>query len=299
VAFGKALMEWWDEMTLYYNGVQIMLAVMPSGFVLTLLMNSVMNQNLMICNVLQFCREKGIIPPFHIMRWIRHKALGDDSQTAIKKLFVKACKDAGVPVYSAIDYARIMKSFGITATMGDKSETTLAYQDPAKLVFLQHVMWFLTIPAYTYAEVLEDPARRDVMVLVGAAPLKAPVIVKMLAKQDAGSTVLPQSLLMDQVYIIMGELVPYGRDCFDSFVCAVRRFSDPVWKPPDVSGDYDTVFEKFDWNFWLSRYVEKFCRNGRLDPAIVEQRQNNKKSFRSLKLKLNPNGIDELNYDFE
>lgn len=295
VKFSEALMSWWDEMILYYGGVMIPIAVMPSGFVMTLPMNSAMNQLLAICNVLHFAKKKGIPPPLSHCEWIRHKALGDDSQTAIKPAFVRACKKAGVDVYSAVEFSEIMHEFGIHSTLGDKSDgDNLRYQHPGKLVFLQHVMTFKYIPAYTLEEIEEDGARINVKVLVGAAPLKAPVLVKLLAKQDSKSEVLPKQLLRDQVFIVLFELVPYGRKRFDRFVDAVRNFQHPKWKPSDMNEAYE---ELFNWNYWLDRYVKKFCRGGKLDPLLVHQREANKESFESLKTKLNPEGIEALEYD--
>jgi hypothetical protein len=295
VLFSEALMRWWDEMTLFYGGVVLPISVMPSGFVMTLPMNSAMNQLLAICNILRFAQKEGLDPPADHTTWIRHKALGDDSQTAIKPAFAAACRRAGIPVYSAVEFSEVMLEFGITSTLGDKSDgANLRYQEPAKLVFLQHVMYYLKIPAYTIKEIEEDPSRRDVKVLVAAAPLKAPVLVKMLAKQDSSSVVDPKFLLRDQVYILLGELVPYGKRRFDKFVSAVRRFQHPYWKTEEMNFEYET---HFNWNFWLDRYVQKFCRNGKLDPAIIRQRERNKVSFEVLKKELNPNGIEELDYE--
>jgi hypothetical protein len=64
-------------------------------------------------------------------------------------------------------------------------------------------------------------------------------------------------------------LVPYGKRRFDKFVSAVRRFQHPYWKTEEMNFEYET---HFNWNFWLDRYVQKFCRNGKLDPAIIRQR---------------------------
>lgn len=295
VIFAETLMKWWDDMTLFYSGVLFRLSFMPSGFVMTLPLNSAMNQLLAICNVLEFARTRLLKPPKDFTTWIRHKALGDDSQSAVKAALVKACRAAGIPVYSAVEYSEINASFGITSTLGDKSDgANLRFQDPAKLVFLQHVMFYLEIPACTLEEVEEDPSRLTRTVIVGAAPLKAPVLVKLLAKQDSSSTVDPEYLLRDQVAIILSELVAYGRVRFDRFVKAVRSFRHPVWKTSEMEHVYAPLFS---WNYWLDRYVKKFCRNGRLDPAIVEQRENNKASFEVLKSKLNPEGIACLEYD--
>jgi len=289
------LMKWWDDMTLFYGGVLFRLSFMPSGFVMTLPLNSAMNQLLAICNVLEFARIKLLKPPKDFTTWIRHKALGDDSQSAVKAALVKACREAGIPVYSAVEYSEINASFGITSTLGDKTDgANLRFQDPAKLVFLQHVMFYLEIPAFTLEEVEEEPGRLTRTVIVGAAPLKAPVLVKLLAKQDSSSTVDPEYLLRDQVAIVLSELVPYGRTRFDRFVRAVQGFHHPVWKSPEMDSVYAPLLS---WNYWLDRYVKKFCRNGRLDPAIVEQRENNQESHEVLKRKLNPEGIACLEYD--
>lgn len=295
VMFSEALMRWWDEMSLFYGSVVLPVSVMPSGFVMTLPMNSAMNQLLAICNVLRYAEKHGLAFPDDYTTWIRHKALGDDSQTAIKPAFVAACRRAKIPVFSAVEFSQIMLEFGITSTLGDKSDgADMRYQEPSKLVFLQHVMYYIRIPAFTIKEIEEDPKRRNMKVLVAAAPLKAPVLVKMLAKQDSSSVVDPRFLLRDQVYILLGELVPYGRMRFDKFVAAVRRFRHDYWKPPEMDFEYET---HFDWNFWLDRYVQKFCRDGKLDSAILKQRQLNQDSFEALKSALNPHGIYELDYE--
>jgi len=289
------LMRWWDEMSLFYGSVVLPVSVMPSGFVMTLPMNSAMNQLLAICNVLRYAEKHGLAFPDDYTTWIRHKALGDDSQTAIKPAFVAACRRAEIPVFSAVEFSQIMLEFGITSTLGDKSDgADMRYQEPSKLVVLQHVMYYIRIPAFTIKEIEEDPKRRNMKVLVAAAPLKAPVLVKMLAKQDSSSVVDPRFLLRDQVYILLGELVPYGRMRFDKFVAAVRRFKHDYWKPPEMDFEYET---HFDWNFWLDRYVQKFCRDGKLDSAILKQRQLNQDSFEALKSALNPHGIYELDYE--
>lgn len=295
LAYSKALMEWWDQMELFYGGVILPITVMPSGFIFTLPLNSLMNQVLAVCNILVFASEKKLKVPDDHRLWIRHKALGDDSQTAIKEAFARACEEAGVAVYSAIDFVRIMLTFGITSTMGDKSDKMLDYQVPKSLVFLQHVMFYLFIPAYTLEEIKIDPERAKKFVLIGAAPLKAPVLVKLLAKQDSSSPVLPSHLLRDQIYIMLLELVPYGRLKFDRFVKSVRAFSHPVWKPDGMTEEYEGLFE---WNFWLDRYVKKFCKGGRLEPHLVRQRDENKEAFAKLKELLNPDGIETLSYDF-
>ena len=295
VIFAETLMKWWDDMTLFYSGVLFRLSFMPSGFVMTLPLNSAMNQLLAICNVLEFARTRFLKPPKDFTTWIRHKALGDDSQSAVKAALVKACKEAGIPVYSAVEYSEINASFGITSTLGDKSESSdLRFQDPSKLVFLQHVMFYLEIPAFTLEEVDEDPLRLTHTVLVGAAPLKAPVLVKLLAKQDSSSTVDPEYLLRDQVATVLFELVPYGRERFDRFVRALQSFRHPVWKTSEMEHVYAPLFS---WNYWLDRYVKKFCKNGCLDPAILKQREDNEESFEVLKNKLNPDGIACLEYD--
>jgi len=295
VLFAETLMKWWDDMTLFYAGVLFRLSFMPSGFVMTLPLNSAMNQLLAICNVLEFARIKCLKPPRDFTDWLRHKALGDDSQSAVKRALVLACREAGIPVYSAVEYSEINASFGITSTLGDKSDgANLRFQDPAKLVFLQHVMFYLEIPAFTLEEIGEDPLRLTSTVIVGAAPLKAPVLVKLLAKQDSSSTVDPEYLLRDQVAIVLFELVPYGRTRFERFVKAVRGFRHSFWKTSQMDHVYASLLS---WNYWLDRYVKKFCKDGRLDPAIVEQRENNKESFEVLKSKLNPEGIVCLEYD--
>lgn len=295
LAYSEALMEWWDQMELFYGGVVLPLSVMPSGFIFTLPLNSLMNQVLAVCNILVFASENKLQMPDDHTLWIRHKALGDDSQTAVKEAFARACQSANIPIYSAIDFVKIMRKFGITSTMGDKSETTLSYQLPNKLVFLQHVMHYLYIPAYTLEEIEQDSMRAGKTILVGAAPLKAPVLVKLLAKQDSSSEVEPCFLFRDQVYILLFELVPYGREKFDKFVKSVSAFSHPVWKPDNMVEEYKKLF---NWNFWLDRYVKKFCKNGRLDPHIIRQREQNEEAFAKLKELLNPDGIETLSYDF-
>lgn len=293
-AYADALLEWWDDMTLFYGGTVIPISVMPSGFIFTLPLNSMMNQVLKICNVLKFARDHDIPFPSDFTDWVRHKALGDDSQTAIKPAFVEACKLAGAPVYSAVDYSEIMRGFGITATMGDKSDTSLPYQKPGDLVFLQHVMVYIEIPAYSLDEIMEDPTRIGQYVLVGAAPLKASVLVKLLAKQDSSSSVEHKDLLRSQVYTVLGELVPYGRIRWQRFVDAVKKYYHPTWKPKAEDHEY---FKYWSWNFWLDRYVKKFCKNGLIDDFIIHQRSSNPKAFESLKRQINPDGFDRLVYD--
>lgn len=293
-SYADALLEWWDNMSLFYGGAIIPISVMPSGFIFTLPLNSMMNQVLQVCTILKFANKHSIPPPVDFTDWIRHKALGDDSQTAVKPAFVEACKLAGAPIYSAVAYSEIMRSFGITATMGNKSDTTLPYQEPGELVFLQHVMIYVKIPCYTLEEVIEDRSRLGKFVVVGAAPLKAPVLVKLLAKQDSSSTVERKDLLRSQVYTILGELVPYGKVRWQRFVDAVRNYYHPVWKPKSEDHQYAGYWH---WNFWLDRYVKKFCSNGRIDDYIVQQRKSNHAAFESLKKKINPDGIDLLDYD--
>lgn len=295
-AYADALLEWWESMSLFYGSVVMPISVMPSGFIFTLPLNSLMNQVLKVCNILKFSKMNQIPFPDDYTEWIRHKALGDDSQTAIKPAFAKACREKGIDVYSSIDYAMIMREFGITSTMGDKSDTSLAFQEPNKLVFLQHIMFYLEIPAYTLDEIEEKPLRASDYILIAAAPLKAPVLVKLLAKQDSSSSVEEKYLLRDQVYTVLGELVPYGKVRWQRFVNAVRDYSDPIWKPEHMDLEY---LEFFDWNFWLDRYVKKFCRNGALDKHIIDQRSSNPKAFESLKRQLNPNGIERLSYDLK
>lgn len=293
-AYADALLEWWDDMSLYYGSAIVPISVMPSGFIFTLPLNSMMNQVLQVCNILKFSKLHNIPFPKDFTEWVRHKALGDDSQTAIKPEFVRACEIAGAPVYSAVHYSDIMASFGITATMGDKSETTLPYQSPANLVFLQHVMFYLEIPAFTLDEIAEDSTRVSKYVFVGASPLKAPVLVKLLAKQDSSSSVEKKDLLRTQVYTVLGELVPYGRVRWQRFVHAVQNYYDPVWKPESEDHEYHKYW---NWNFWLDRYVKKFCSEGELEEYVIHQRVSNPVAFESLKRQINPNGVERLEYD--
>lgn len=295
----EALMEWWDDMSLFYSGIIFPVSFMPSGFVGTLPLNSLVNQLLAIINLLWFCEKNDMKPPKCYSQWIVHKALGDDSQTAVKAAFIEACRVAGAPLYSALDYIRGMSDFGITATLGDKSDGgSLHYQPPKKLVFLQHVLFFLRIPAWSAKDIREVPSRAADTVLVGAAPLKATTLIKMLAKQDSNSVVAKPYLLLDQVRILLLELVPYGKRRHTLFVEAVRRFRDPMWRP---EGDVqlDLAYEKvLEWDFWLSSYVEKFCEGGHIDPAIEAVRNEDKEMFVDLVFELNPDGIEELTYDF-
>ena len=207
-----------------------------------------------------------------------------------------ACREADIETYGAVDYAESNADFGITSTCGNKQDDLddLRFQDPSELVFLQHVMFYIFIPAYNLKEIEEDPSRKGATVLVGAAPLKAPVLVKLLAKQDSSSTVEPEHLIRDQVAIILSELIPYGKDKFDRFVTAVRAFRHDVWKTEAMTAKYE---ELLDWNYCLDRYVKKFCRNGALDPFIVKQQKDNPESFKVLKEKLNPEGIRTLSYE--
>jgi len=115
-----------------------------------------------------------------------------------------------------------------------------------------------------------------------------------LAKQDSSSSVEHKDLLRSQVYTVLGELVPYGRIRWQRFVDAVKKYYHPTWKPKAEDHEY---FKYWSWNFWLDRYVKKFCKNGLIDDFIIHQRSSNPKAFESLKRQINPDGFDRLVYD--
>jgi len=294
--FGGALLEWWDDMSLFYGGVVLPFNVMPSGFVMTLDMNSAMNQLLALCVVLEYSRRNSLAFPLDYSEWITHKALGDDSQTGVKPAFAKECDRKNVPVFSAVEYNQVLGDWGILSTLGNKSEGILRYQEPRDLVFLQHTMKYLRIPAWNLRDIKDAGLFSDSTVVVGSAPLRPHTLIKLLAKQDDKSPVFKPDLLMAQVEILLRELVPYGPDCHRKFREAVRVFFDERWKPdlPALNARYEKLL---CWNYWLSEYVDKFCDGGVIDAMILYERRKYPITFEEVTRNLNPNGIETLSYE--
>jgi hypothetical protein len=293
--FAGALLEWWDDMSLFYGGVILPFGVMPSGFVMTLDMNSAMNQLLAVCVILSFSKKYKLAFPLDYTDWIIHKALGDDSQTGIKQPFIKECDRMNAPQFSAIEYNQILGEWGILSTLGNKSEGILRYQQPKDLVFLQHTMKYIKIPCYNLTDLPPDDDKSD-SVLVGASPLKPHTLIKMLAKQDDKSVVHKPELLLAQVEILLRELVPYGPVRHRAFREAVRVFFDKRWKPdtPIWNHRYGKILE---WNYWLSEYVDKFCDEGCMDGDVIYERDKNPHQFEEVLRNLNPNGVETLSYE--
>lgn len=272
-AYAGALLRWWSEFEVYYRGVLFTPSgIMPSGFVLTLSMNGKMNGLLMVCVMIEYCTRNGIELPDDLSDFFIHKAHGDDSQTAVKPALAEACKKVGVEPFSSRDYTEIMLNWGITATLANKSTHGLVYQEIKDLVFLQHIMRFQWIPAWTHSECLEIPSRFTDVVLIASAPMKPHTLVKMLGGQDEGAGITKPYLLASQVRSLVYELLPYGRARVDRFREAIFGFHCPIWKPDEPEFN-DLYIKIFEWNAILSWYVTKFCTDGKMCPSIIAQRE--------------------------
>lgn len=294
--YAGALLKWWSEFELLYKGMLFQVGGMPSGFVLTLIMNGMMNILLLYCVVLEFCRINNVPVPQRISDYVMHKAHGDDSQTAVDMAFNRACDKAGAPRFDCKQYSAILKSWGILSTLGNKSEGDIVFQKPVDLVFLQHTLKYQWIPAWTATQIREIPERVNDRVLIGSAPMKPHTLVKMLATQDDNSSISKPSLLLAQIRTLVYELLPYGRHRVRELERVVRAFSDPVWKPDEawIEKEYDDIF---DWNSALSWYVSKFCEDGVMCPSIVKARADNPHVFAKLMKSIGPDTETTLHYD--
>jgi len=274
--YAWTLLRWWANTAVFYSSLIFMISVMPSGLVITLLLNSFMNQVLMYAVVIDFCHQHSIPLPECLSEFVLHQSHGDDSRTGVTPLFVKACRKAGVKPFCFTDYQGTMGKYGILATLASKgSEAASPYQKPEDIVFLQHSGRMIHIPAYSYADCLEEPLYFDQTVLIMAAPLGSTSLIKMLGAWETKSPLEDSELLFQEMRAQVYQSIPYGKEHFTKLRNRVLAFNHPKYKPESTGLDVKYA-ELFDWNIALSWYVEKFCKDGRLCPRILKTREKHK-----------------------
>jgi hypothetical protein len=295
--YAWTLLRWWANTAVFYSSLIFMISVMPSGLVITLLLNSFMNQVLMYSVVIDFCHQHSIPLPKCLSQFVLHQSHGDDSRTGVTPLFVQACRDAGVRPFCFTDYQEIMGKYGILATLASKgSETALPYQPPKEIVFLQHSARLMRIPAYSYSDCLDEPDRFDQYVLIMAAPLGSTSLIKMLGAWETNSPLEDYELLFQEMMAQVYQSIPYGKEHFTKLKDRVLAFKHPKYKP-DSPGLEKRYAELFDWNLTLSWYVEKFCKDGRLCPAILKFRHEHKLVHDATFELLGSKDADTLSYE--
>jgi hypothetical protein len=295
--YAWTLLRWWANTAVFYSSLIFLISVMPSGLVITLLLNSFMNQVLMFAVVIDYCEQHSIPLPKCLSEFVLHQAHGDDSRTGVTPLFVAACKKAGVPSFSFFDYQKTMAKYGILATLASKgSEGALAYQRPERLVFLQHSAHLITIPAYSYSDCLDDPARFDKTAFIMAAPLGSASLIKMLGAWETRSPLDDSELLFQEMRAQVYQSIPYGKDHFLRLRKRVMAFTHPVYKPSSTRLEAKYA-ELFDWNKTLSWYVEKFCRDGQMCPGICNYRRKHKMVHDATFKLLGEQGTHTLSYE--